>query len=288
MGGGASIESKYTSEQLEWLRTPNKQSPQTIDAGNGELKPAQGEIDEVLSELCSKPSILSNIISVQEGTSLTKMGTADYLAQKGYLESLIYAKKTNTNLEMTPKAMDFGAGEGHLAVVEWLHQNRSEGCTVEAMNTAAKNGHLEIVQWLHKNRQEGCNKDALTFACRHGHLEVAEFLHANRSEGCAAFTLKTAAMNGHLHVVEWLHKNKDHPNFKGMKTKRGSFVASDNGHDAVANFLIAQEKAIQSATALTSLVDMDGETQKMILTSEDAPTPVAKSSPPKHFPESST
>ena len=35
---------------------------------------------------------------------------------------------------------------GHLAVVQWLRENRTEGCTIGAMESAAANGHLEVIK----------------------------------------------------------------------------------------------------------------------------------------------
>ena len=34
------------------------------------------------------------------------------------------------------------------------------------MDAAAQNGALEVVQWLHENRDEGCTGDALFFASK--------------------------------------------------------------------------------------------------------------------------
>jgi ankyrin repeat protein len=44
--------------------------------------------------------------------------------------------------------MNWAARNGHLEVVKFLHENRSEGCTEKAMDWAAKNGHLEVVEYL--------------------------------------------------------------------------------------------------------------------------------------------
>lgn len=41
------------------------------------------------------------------------------------------------------------------------------------MDEAAKYGFLEVVQWLHENRIEGCTGGAMDMASRHGHLEVS-------------------------------------------------------------------------------------------------------------------
>lgn len=44
--------------------------------------------------------------------------------------------------------MDEAAANGYLNVVQWLHANRTEGCTTKAIQYAARNGHLEVVRWL--------------------------------------------------------------------------------------------------------------------------------------------
>lgn len=225
MGAGASVE----QEKLEWLK--QKRSEETKNE----------TVDDVLKEICSLQSAMESIVSVQEGTPLTSIESGDALAAKGFLKSIIYAEKCGIQLKFTDKAIDAAAGGGSLQTVEWLHSNQKGGATAAAITNAARNGHLDVVEWLHKNRHEGANSEALTFACRFGHLETAEWLNANRQDGCATFTLKMAAMNGHLQVVEWLFKNKDGPNFEKMKVGRGSIVASDNGHSAVAEFLAKVE-----------------------------------------------
>ncbi|ETL86474.1 hypothetical protein L917_14092, partial [Phytophthora nicotianae] len=65
---------------------------------------------------------------------------------------------------------------GHLNVIQWLHANRTEGCTTDAMNRAAWNGHLDIIQWLHPNRTEGCTTEAMDWAAKNGHLHVVQWL----------------------------------------------------------------------------------------------------------------
>ncbi|CAM9965367.1 unnamed protein product, partial [Heterosigma akashiwo] len=49
------------------------------------------------------------------------------------------------------KSIDRTAKIGNLPVLQWLHANRSEGCTKSAMDEAAGNGHLSVVEWLHAN-----------------------------------------------------------------------------------------------------------------------------------------
>ena len=44
--------------------------------------------------------------------------------------------------------MDYAAKHGHLNIIKWLHENRTEGCTSYAIESAARNGYLDIVKWL--------------------------------------------------------------------------------------------------------------------------------------------
>jgi hypothetical protein len=64
-----------------------------------------------------------------------------------------------------------------MEVVEWLHHNRTEGCTYEAVSDAAKNGYLDIVEFLVQHRKDDCDlKDALEGAEEFNQFEVADFL----------------------------------------------------------------------------------------------------------------
>ena len=73
-----------------------------------------------------------------------------------------------------------------LNVVEWLHENRKEGCTQSAMNWAAMNGHLDVVKWLYKNQTKRCTTWAMDWAMywatRNGHLDIVQWIHENRIE----------------------------------------------------------------------------------------------------------
>lgn len=47
-------------------------------------------------------------------------------------------------------------------------------CTTRAMDGAAGGGHLEMLQWLAENRGEGCSSAAFGMAAAAGHLNVIE------------------------------------------------------------------------------------------------------------------
>ncbi|OWZ15229.1 hypothetical protein PHMEG_00011166 [Phytophthora megakarya] len=106
-------------------------------------------------------------------------------------------------------ALDFAAEAGNVDVVQWLHSNRTDRCTVDAMDMAAANGHLDMVQWLHDHREEGCSSDAMDLAATNGFLPVVKWLHHHRQEGCSHRAMDGAAANGHLEVVKWLHSHRD-------------------------------------------------------------------------------
>ncbi|MHB1952691.1 MAG: ankyrin repeat domain-containing protein [Sulfobacillus sp.] len=90
----------------------------------------------------------------------------------------------NPEVRCSRNAMDRTAANGHLSMVIFLHENRTEGCTVDAMDLAAANGHLPIVTFLHHNRTEGCSVSAMNLAAANGHLPIVNFLQQNLTKGC--------------------------------------------------------------------------------------------------------
>ncbi|KAF1789454.1 hypothetical protein GQ600_1906 [Phytophthora cactorum] len=44
------------------------------------------------------------------------------------------------------------------------------------MDLAALNGHLEVVQWLHDNRTVGCTTDAMVKAARYIYIYILDVL----------------------------------------------------------------------------------------------------------------
>ncbi|GAB9470899.1 hypothetical protein Gpo141_00008128 [Globisporangium polare] len=81
----------------------------------------------------------------------------------------------NHNGGVTKQAMDAAAS---LEMVQWLHEHYGEsvGCTTRAMDNAAKHGDFETLQFLHANRSEGCSRNAAPYAHENGHVLVFEWL----------------------------------------------------------------------------------------------------------------
>lgn len=123
-------------------------------------------------------------------------------------ESVIYdIVRATGDLELTFSLMNKAAANGHLACVEWLHEQLGLTCTTKAMDDAAKNGHMEVVHWLHENRFEGCTTDAMDDAGSNGDFDLVQWLHEHRAEGCTTSAMIEAAREGYLDIVPWLYFN---------------------------------------------------------------------------------
>jgi hypothetical protein len=108
--------------------------------------------------------------------------------------------------------MDKAASKGHLHVVKWLHENRTEGCTSKAMSSAAVAGHLHVVKWLHENRYEGCNEYTAAIATKNGHVDVVKFLLNHRItdiQNKLSKVLEFAVQCGHIEIVKWFYEKSD-------------------------------------------------------------------------------
>lgn len=148
--------------------------------------------------------------------------------------SLLAKRKTEARMARTPhcttRTMSAAAGGGHLAVVKWLHENRSEGCTAAAMNNAAGqachepgckrnvsccddkrpdsfvDNQIAMLKWLKSNRSEGCTSLAMHMTAYRGNLVVLRWLPENTSVRPLPRTMDNAADGGRLDIVKWLHK----------------------------------------------------------------------------------
>eukprot|EP00122_Pirum_gemmata_P011893 Pgem_evm1s11031 len=86
-----------------------------------------------------------------------------------------------------------------------------KGCTTEAIDNAAGNGHLAVVQYL-TNKQKSCTGEALAKAAKTGHLDVVKYLVAHRTEGITREGVNATIANGLVDVVMYLiSKGNDIP-----------------------------------------------------------------------------
>ncbi|EGG22821.1 hypothetical protein DFA_04951 [Cavenderia fasciculata] len=189
----------------------------------------------------TKNGLLSTVQLLLNHTTMVKDGNLpekviDIAALSGHLGIVTllhnYSIKHQQDLvkKMASKnAMNFASTHGYLDVLQFLHENRTEGCLTLAMDEAAKNGHFEVVKFLHYNRTEGCTSYAIDLAKT---LEIVTFLHQNRTEGATARAMDNAAMNGALDILTFLHNHRT----EGATTSAID-LASENGHLHCIKFL---------------------------------------------------
>ena len=100
----------------------------------------------------------------------------DFLACAARNGELELIKRISDEVGGTTEAMDLAASRRHLDVVQWLHDNRTEGCSSDAMNYSARNGHLDVVKWLRENRRENEVDTAIYYARIGCHENIVEYL----------------------------------------------------------------------------------------------------------------
>ncbi|KAG1696016.1 hypothetical protein DVH05_019002 [Phytophthora capsici] len=156
--------------------------------------------------------------------------TLQVAAWNGHLEIVEWLHQ-ELRVPFTPTVWH-AADKGHLEVVKWMHNNGYKHGRAAVMDSAAMYGHLDVVKWLHEHRTEGCSEQAMDGAALEGHLDVVKWLHENRSEGCTNAAMNAAASRGHLEVVKWLHQHRD----EGC-THVAMDSAAENGHLHVVQWL---------------------------------------------------
>ncbi|EFA76908.1 hypothetical protein PPL_09660 [Heterostelium album PN500] len=112
-------------------------------------------------------------------------------------------KLVDYGFSVTTDAMDEAAANNHLALVKYLHHNRSEGCTTAGLNQALANGNIEVIQFLHSNRSERFNYIGIDKALANGHQEIIEFVVANSDQRWTSKGITTALFNRHYRLARY-------------------------------------------------------------------------------------
>eukprot|EP01133_Synstelium_polycarpum_P001197 gene1197-1379_t len=97
--------------------------------------------------------------------------------------------------------IDSAAKAGSVAIVGYLHGQRFPASTM-AMDNAAAHGHLSLVEFLHESRTEGCTTTAMDAAAAGGHIEVLSFLAKHRTEGFTSWAIRDACKSNRTNVLE--------------------------------------------------------------------------------------
>ncbi|KAF0697982.1 Aste57867_11364 [Aphanomyces stellatus] len=83
----------------------------------------------------------------------------------------------------TTQAMDMAAWNAHLNVLWYLHTRQGgAGCTANALNFAAMKGHMGVVRFLVEHRTEGDLRSAMNEAHQRRQTDIADYLAAKLDE----------------------------------------------------------------------------------------------------------
>ncbi|KAL2914681.1 hypothetical protein HK105_205820 [Polyrhizophydium stewartii] len=170
-----------------------------------ELGDDQAQAAAVLAAQAGALSLLVGMAD-RPGVVLTE-AMAQSAAFWGHADVVEFLHSRMPDGSWSPGVMDRAAWGGNIAIVRFLNEHRTEGCTTDAMDWAASEGHLEVLKFLHAHRSEGCSRSALDMAAAGGFLDVVRWLVTERNERGAGNAITWATETGSDDVVEWLKTN---------------------------------------------------------------------------------
>jgi hypothetical protein len=163
-------------------------------------------------------------------------GAGDTAALAGDLDTVCWVHAQNVAGSFSASAIDSAVRAGRLDIVQFLIENRSDGCTSAAINDAilgdrddilqllrasgistedvpwalvreaGELGRLDILKWDHYAMHDARYLDsAMSAAAENGHLHVVQWLARNRGTACRLTACARAAGNGHLQILKWVN-----------------------------------------------------------------------------------
>ncbi|EGG20017.1 hypothetical protein DFA_07133 [Cavenderia fasciculata] len=133
------------------------------------------------------------------------------------------------------KGLDMAASNNHLDILRYLVVNNSSvDCTTVAFHNASKNGHLCMVEWLHENQSHVCcePKKSIDQVARNGHLNMIKYFY-EKLNCTGGQPLLSASVGGHLHIVSYLLENSK-TNENNLKMD----AIAANGHLHILHYLL--------------------------------------------------
>jgi hypothetical protein len=131
-------------------------------------------------------------------------------SRKNHVHILRYFNESSDIVGFTTAAMDDAARCGAFEALQYLHENRSEGCTTSALNSACCKGYIEVVKFLLEVHGEVPTLEAGRFAIRHGQLEIVQYLHQRGLLVPSEASLSDAVDWGDIRVVKFLFENYEY------------------------------------------------------------------------------
>ncbi|EFA75657.1 hypothetical protein PPL_10918 [Heterostelium album PN500] len=138
-----------------------------------------------------------------------------------------FSKFHNRRAKCTSTAMHMAAVNGHIEVVRFLHENRTEGCREDTMGEVAKNHKKELdipansmnlfafykdssaLQWFKDNTTLQCSESSYRYAIRQANLPIIEWIRDNTRLPFPknALYLSSSGGNSDLRIVQYLLDN---------------------------------------------------------------------------------
>ena len=125
------------------------------------------------------------------------------------LELLKWAREEK-NCKWDSKTMRIAAEQGNLEMVKYCVANECP-ITGWACAEAAGNGHLEVLKYLHEEAKAPWNFWTAAWAARSGHLHVLEYLVERKFEHFDRWAYRCAAKPGQLDCLKYLRETAKAP-----------------------------------------------------------------------------
>ncbi|GAM21687.1 hypothetical protein SAMD00019534_048620 [Acytostelium subglobosum LB1] len=85
----------------------------------------------------------------------------------------------NAKCRCDPESMNIASFRGCIDIVQFLHDSRSEGCTMSAMEGAIINGHIDLVQFLVAQRPEINVEHSILLTIKYDNLDALRILYGH-------------------------------------------------------------------------------------------------------------
>eukprot|EP00639_Heterosigma_akashiwo_P013136 CAMPEP_0206361356 /NCGR_PEP_ID=MMETSP0294-20121207/308_1 /ASSEMBLY_ACC=CAM_ASM_000327 /TAXON_ID=39354 /ORGANISM="Heterosigma akashiwo, Strain CCMP2393" /LENGTH=276 /DNA_ID=CAMNT_0053806215 /DNA_START=20 /DNA_END=846 /DNA_ORIENTATION=- len=143
------------------------------------------------------------------------LSTMDNLVENGHL-ALIEAIHESGFSYCQPEALDKCVEYGHISTLEWVFEHHGNLFTDKALDKAAGSGQLHTLEWLHRTAIGICSEKAIEEAAKNGHLFVVEWLVSTMPEiSNSGWAYDNALGQGHIAVFKFLNSRKPIPRLRG-------------------------------------------------------------------------
>jgi len=121
-------------------------------------------------------------------------------ACRGNLEMVKYCVASECAID--EMACELAAGNGHLEVLKYLHEEVKARWGSETASYADENGHLHILEYLVERKFDEYDEDACMIAAENGHLDCLKYLHETAKAPWNEDAVRSAHENNHPECVQ--------------------------------------------------------------------------------------